>query len=69
MRAARKRGRGVDLDGGVERMLPAAVELRRKVDKAPVVVALVPKGTKSLRADEVEAIDGPGASCSARRAG
>jgi hypothetical protein len=39
------------------------------VDKTPVVVALVPKGTKTLRADEVEAVDGPGAAGSARRAG
>jgi DNA-binding HxlR family transcriptional regulator len=41
--------------------------LRRKVDKTPIVVALVPKGTKSLRADEVEAVDGPGATGSAPR--
>jgi hypothetical protein len=43
--------------------------LRRKVDKKPVVAALVPKGTKSLRADELEAVPGPGATSSARRAG
>jgi DNA-binding HxlR family transcriptional regulator len=30
--------------------------LRRKSDKKPVVAALVPKGTKSLRADEVETV-------------
>jgi len=42
--------------------------LRRKVDKTPVVAALVPKGTKTLRADELEAVDGPGATGSARRA-
>src|SRR4029077_15932416 len=35
--------------------------LRRKVDKTPVGAALVPKGTKSLRSDEIEAIEGPGA--------
>src|SRR6266436_8933950 len=39
--------------------------LRRKVDKTPVVVAIVAKGTKSLRADELEAFDGPGAAGSA----
>ena len=43
--------------------------LRRKVDKKPVVAALVPKGTKSLRADELEAVPGPGATSSARLAG
>jgi DNA-binding HxlR family transcriptional regulator len=42
--------------------------LRRKVDKKPVVAALVPKGTRTLRADEVETIDGPGARGSAGRA-
>ena len=41
--------------------------LRRKVDKKPIVVAIVPKGTKTLRADEVEAVDGPGATGSAPR--
>ena len=40
--------------------------LRRKVDKTPVVAALVPKGTKTLRADELEAVDGPGATGSVR---
>jgi len=30
--------------------------LRRKADKKPVVVALVPKGAKVLRADEVESV-------------
>ena len=35
--------------------------LRRKVDKTPVVVAIVPKGTRSLRTDEVETAPGPGA--------
>jgi DNA-binding HxlR family transcriptional regulator len=34
--------------------------LVRKEDRAPVVVALVPKGTNVLRADEVETIPGPG---------
>jgi DNA-binding HxlR family transcriptional regulator len=34
--------------------------LVRKADRAPVVVALVPKGTDVLRADEVETIPGPG---------
>jgi DNA-binding HxlR family transcriptional regulator len=43
--------------------------LRRKVDKTPVVAAIVPKGTKSLRTDELETIAGPGARRSARRAG
>jgi len=41
--------------------------LRRKVDKMPIVAALVPKGTKTVRADEVEAVDGPGATGSAPR--
>jgi DNA-binding HxlR family transcriptional regulator len=36
------------------------VLLRRKVDKKPVVAALVPKGAKVLRAAEVEAVPGPG---------
>jgi DNA-binding HxlR family transcriptional regulator len=35
--------------------------LRRKADKKPVVAALVAKGAKVLRADEVEAVPGPGA--------
>jgi DNA-binding HxlR family transcriptional regulator len=34
--------------------------LVRKEDRAPVVVALVPKGTNVLRAYEVETIPGPG---------
>jgi DNA-binding HxlR family transcriptional regulator len=33
---------------------------RRKSDKRPVVAALVPKGAKVLRADEVESVPGPG---------
>src|SRR6266571_1259671 len=33
---------------------------RRKVDKKPVVAAIVPKGTKSLRTDEIEILPGPG---------
>lgn len=35
--------------------------LRRKADKKPVVVALVPKGAPVLRTDEVESVPGPGA--------
>jgi DNA-binding HxlR family transcriptional regulator len=35
--------------------------LRRKADKKAVVAALVPKGTKALRANEIEAVPGPGA--------
>src|SRR6267378_4346684 len=44
---------------------------RRKVDKKPVVAAIVPKGTKSLRTDEIEILPGPGAvaSCRLRRGG
>lgn len=34
--------------------------LRRKTDKKQVVAALVPKGTDTLRADEVEIAPGPG---------
>ena len=34
---------------------------RRKVDKKPVVAAIVPKGTRSLRSDEIEILLGPGA--------
>ncbi len=34
---------------------------RRKVDKKPVVAAIVPKGTRSLRTDEIETLPGPGA--------
>jgi DNA-binding HxlR family transcriptional regulator len=41
--------------------------LRRKVDKKPVVVAIVPKGTRTLRIDEVETAPGPGAAGSAPR--
>lgn len=35
--------------------------VRRKADKKPVIIAMVPKGTKTLRPDEVEVVDGPGA--------
>jgi DNA-binding HxlR family transcriptional regulator len=34
--------------------------LRRKSDRKPVVAGLVPKGTRTLRADEVETAAGPG---------
>jgi DNA-binding HxlR family transcriptional regulator len=34
--------------------------LRRKSDKRPVVVALVPRGAPVLRPDEVETVPGPG---------
>ena len=34
--------------------------LRRKTDNKPVIAALVPKGTRALRADEVETVPGPG---------
>jgi DNA-binding HxlR family transcriptional regulator len=34
--------------------------LRRKMDKKPVIAALVPKGAEVLRPDEVEAVPGPG---------
>jgi len=34
--------------------------LRRKADRKPVVAALVPKGTRGLRPDEVETVPGPG---------
>ncbi len=34
--------------------------LRRKVDKKPVVAALVPKGAAVLRSEEVETVRGPG---------
>jgi DNA-binding HxlR family transcriptional regulator len=34
--------------------------LRRKADKRPVIAALVPKGTNTLRADELELVPGPG---------
>ena len=33
----------------------------RKVDRKPVVAAIVPKGTRSLRVDEIETLPGPGA--------
>ena len=33
---------------------------RRKSDKRPVVAALVPKGAKVLRDDEIESVPGPG---------
>jgi DNA-binding HxlR family transcriptional regulator len=34
--------------------------LRRKADKKPVVVALVPRGADVLRANDVETVPGPG---------
>jgi DNA-binding HxlR family transcriptional regulator len=34
--------------------------LRRKADRKPVIAALVPKGSRVLRADEVESVPGPG---------
>jgi DNA-binding HxlR family transcriptional regulator len=34
--------------------------LRRKLDKKPVVAALVPKGTAVVRAEELELVPGPG---------
>jgi DNA-binding HxlR family transcriptional regulator len=34
--------------------------LRRKSDRKPVVAGLVPKGTRTLRASEVESAAGPG---------
>jgi DNA-binding HxlR family transcriptional regulator len=34
--------------------------LRRKSDRRPVVAGLVPKGTRTLRANEVESAAGPG---------
>ena len=40
---------------------------RRKVDKKPVVAAIVPKGTKSLRPDEIVTPPGPGMTRSAAR--
>ncbi|HEX6392990.1 MAG TPA: helix-turn-helix domain-containing protein [Acidimicrobiales bacterium] len=40
---------------------PPRLQLR-KSDKKPVVAAIVPKGTKSLRLDEIETVPGPGAS-------
>ena len=38
---------------------PPRLQLR-KADKRPVVAAIVPKGTKSLRPDEIETPPGPG---------
>ena len=38
---------------------PPRLQLR-KVDKKPVVAAIVPKGTKSIRPDEIETPPGPG---------
>jgi DNA-binding HxlR family transcriptional regulator len=35
--------------------------LRRRADRKPVVAALVPKGAKAVRPDEVEIVPGPGA--------
>jgi DNA-binding HxlR family transcriptional regulator len=34
--------------------------LRRSADGKPVIAALVPKGSRVLRADEVESVPGPG---------
>jgi DNA-binding HxlR family transcriptional regulator len=34
--------------------------LRRKSDRKPVLAALVPKGTRALRAEEVETVPAPG---------
>jgi hypothetical protein len=34
--------------------------LRRKLDKKPVVAALVPIGAQVLRPEEVETVPGPG---------
>lgn len=34
--------------------------LRRRADKKPVIAALVPKGTDTLRAEELELVAGPG---------
>ena len=34
--------------------------LRRKSDKKPVIAALVPRGTDTLRANELEVVPGPG---------
>lgn len=47
---------------------PPRLQLR-KVDKTPVVAAIVPKGTRSLRPDEIETPPGPGATRSAPRRG
>ena len=45
---------------------PPRLQLR-KVDKKPVVAAIVPKGTKSLRPDELVTPPGPGMTGSAPR--
>jgi hypothetical protein len=45
---------------------PPRLQLR-KVDKKPVVAAIVPKGTKSLRPDELVTPPGPGMTRSAPR--
>jgi DNA-binding HxlR family transcriptional regulator len=34
--------------------------LRRKLDKKPVIAALVPKGSQVLRSEDVETVPGPG---------
>jgi DNA-binding HxlR family transcriptional regulator len=47
---------------------PPRLQLR-KLDKTPVVAAIVPKGTRSLRTDEIDIVPGPGAAGSTRRAG
>jgi DNA-binding HxlR family transcriptional regulator len=41
--------------------------LRRKIDKRPVVAALVPEGSPVLAADEIELVPGPGFPRHARR--
>ncbi len=41
--------------------------LRRKTDKKPVVAALVPRGSNTLRLDEVELVPGPGLQGETRR--
>src|SRR5258707_14334867 len=45
---------------------PPRLQLR-KVDKKPVVAAIVPQGTKPLRVDEIEIVPGPGATTSRAR--
>jgi DNA-binding HxlR family transcriptional regulator len=35
--------------------------MRRRSDRKPVVAAFVPKGTRVVRADEIESVPGPGA--------
>jgi DNA-binding HxlR family transcriptional regulator len=47
---------------------PPRLQLR-KVDKTPVVAAIVPKGTSSLQPDEIDIVPGPGLARSTRRAG